>query len=355
MKQIRSIKRLEETTIRFGGNGDNWHMTWAKDDKQYASLCDGIGWPGMPQAFYNSRLIATAGNPPDVKFEFLTNYPELINRRENREMNRYYNFAVLALDDYLYQFLSTPNRPFDEPQPCFAGAKLIYSPDLGRTWHNQDGSTPVRWEPWEERSKANMAFFEEDGEAFSLLTILQMGKNYEYNTDGYVYIYSSDGPSAYESYDQMVLARVPADRVGERGAYEFLAGVGQDGTPAWSADIARRQRVFRYPGHCQRSDVVYVPGLKRYLMALGFDHGGAWGLFDAPQPWGPWTTVFHTADWGLGDTHGYRLPAKWVSDDGVTLCLVFSGRTHEGTEYDAFCVRRMSLQLFPPAEEIGAP
>jgi len=55
MGKISAIKRLDETILRLGGNGDNWHMSWANDDNQYVSMCDGRGWPGMPEAEYNSR------------------------------------------------------------------------------------------------------------------------------------------------------------------------------------------------------------------------------------------------------------------------------------------------------------
>ena len=96
--------------------------------------------------------------------------------------------------------------------------------------------------------------------------------------------------------------------------------------------------MFRAPGKVQRVDAVYHPTLKRYLLALGHNHEGGWGLYDAPEPWGGWTTAFHTQDWGLGGTHGYRLPAKWI--DGPIMWLVFSGTK----ENDAFCVRRMTLE-----------
>ena len=84
---------------------------------------------------------------------------------------------------------------------------------------------------------------------------------------------------------------------------------------------------------------------------LAFNQGGAWGIFDAPEPWGPWTTAFFTKDWGLGETHGYRLPAKWISQDGKTMHLIFSGRTHNEVVYDAFCVRKMELVLYPRATD----
>ena len=45
------------------------------------------------------------------------------------------------------------------PDAHMIGAKLIYSPDNGRSWRNQDGSGPVVWESWEQRSRETMAGF----------------------------------------------------------------------------------------------------------------------------------------------------------------------------------------------------
>lgn len=72
---------------------------------------------------------------------------------------------------------------------------------------------------------------------------------------------------------------------------------------------------------------------------------GGWGLFDSPVPWAPWTTVFFALNWGLGRTHGYRIPSKWIDAEDDTLAVLFSGRGHQGTNYDAFCVQRMRLEL----------
>src|SRR3954449_8153125 len=55
-RPIKSLKRLEETVKRFGGYGDNWHMSWAKDDKVYVSLRDGDGLPGTPPAKLNWKF-----------------------------------------------------------------------------------------------------------------------------------------------------------------------------------------------------------------------------------------------------------------------------------------------------------
>ena len=71
---------------------------------------------------------------------------------------------------------------------------------------------------------------------------------------------------------------------------------------------------LRVSGHVQRSEVVSIGD--RYLLALAYNHEGEWGLFDAPEPWGPWTEVPGVESWGIAGTHGYRMPAKWIGEDG---------------------------------------
>src|SRR5262249_46883963 len=116
---IKGIKRLEDTVIRVPSVGDNWHTSWANDDRQYVSLCDGKGFPGMEQKDFNSRAYAIVGDPPSMKFEYLPGYPELVNDWRTRDTSRYYNFGILALDGTIYQYLSFPNVPFNEPAPRF--------------------------------------------------------------------------------------------------------------------------------------------------------------------------------------------------------------------------------------------
>ncbi|HVW09936.1 MAG TPA: DUF4185 domain-containing protein, partial [Bryobacteraceae bacterium] len=191
-------------------------------------------------------------------------------------------------------------------------SQLAWSNDHGKTW---------QWGFRMEKSFGSPAF-------------LNFGRNYAGARDEYVYTYSQDGPSAYESDNGVVLARVRKDRIPDRGAWEFYA----DGQ--WSADIDRMTPVFSYPANCGRIDVVYDAGIHRYLMALAYDQAGGWGLFDAPEPWGPWTTVVHR-QWDVADTHGYRLPSKWISRDGLSMVLVFSGLKPN----DAFATRTLMLTL----------
>lgn len=80
------------------------------------------------------------------------------------------------------------------------------------------------------------------------------------------------------------MARAPKDRLRERGAYEFFAGVTASGKPRGSRDIGARKPVFRFPGQCQRADVVYNSLVKRYMLALGYDQKGGWDYTMPPLP-----------------------------------------------------------------------
>ncbi len=358
MKQIKGIQRLEETTLRLGGNGDNWHMTWADDDKQYVALTDGRGWstiPGYTAKNYNTRVYAIQGDPPDPTFEHLPGYPDLYTEALPN-CQRYYGFGILALDGHIFHFLSTPNHPFLEPGARFVGAKLIYSPDNGRTWRNQDGS-PVRWETRRERSRRNMVFFGEHGEAFSLLTVLQMGKNYEHNTDEFVYVYAPNG-NTEGAMNQLVMFRVRKDRILDRSAYEFFAARKLNGSAVWVKDIKERgvvhtfasgwvNKKFYHP-YAWHPSVVYNAPLGIYMMVnwgMGCTPEGMWfgkpsylGFWIASRPWGPWEQIHEETVWTPADDLNARayqpqIAPKWIGKHGKSFWLVWTDFQKEANYY----------------------
>jgi hypothetical protein len=202
-------------------------------------------------------------------------------------------------------------------------------------WVRNTGNATLAWSA--DRGKTWTWGFKFE-ESFGCPTFLNFGRNYEGARDEYVYVYSQDGPSAYETYDRVVLARVPKERIREKEAYAFFVRDGE-----WSMNIQQRGATFAYPGHCQRLDAVYDKGIGRYLLAVSYGHGKGWGIFEGVEPWGPWRVAYSTSDWGLGETHGYRLPAKWMSADGRSGWLVFSGTKGN----DAFCARAWGMDLYP--------
>lgn len=353
MPDIKAVVRREETLHRFDVIGDDFPMTWAADDRQYAALMDGTAWMD-PDNTYNSRLLAVSGQANEAVFEDVSGYPDLIDTPDTDERRaRYYGFTTIALDNRFYQYLSTLDRRVDFADwsnPChWFGAKLIYSDDNGATWRNQDGSTPVVWESWEERSRESMVFFDEPGEAFSTLAILQMGRNYEHNKDGYVYVYGPNG-NVDGTMNELVMYRVPKDKILDRGAYEFFTGHRPDGNASWSGEIDARMPVCTFPRGWVNSrgplvveswvpSVVYNAGLDQYLMTTwghGCEDDGTWfgkpsylGFWVADNPWGPWEQVHEETAWLPGGDTAARaympvIPPKWIAADGESFWLVWT-------------------------------
>ena len=149
-----------------------------------------------------------------------------------------------------------------------------------------------------------------------------------------------------------MLARAPKTRLRDRASYEFFSSRDGAGQPQWTHDLAQRRPVFTHTGRCYRSRVTYNSALKRYLLVQPIPinksrdragkldtrfHGGL-AICDAPEPWGPWTTVFTIDRWDVGPGESASFPSKWISSDGTTLHLVFSGD-------DFFSVRQAKLEL----------
>lgn len=374
--RITSVCRRDETILRLGGRGDGLTMTWARDDRQFIALQDGIGfgpnWLDMrpKEGAWNSRLLAVRGGPQDAVFETVPGYPELPSLEGPHEQQRYYGFGTLALDGFLYQFLSTLDRPVvfdrpDQPGSHWVGAKLIYSPDNGRTWRNQNGSTPVVWEPWLQRSRQNMTFFSESQDAFSLLTFLQMGRNYEGNRDGYLYVYAPNG-NTDGTMNELVMFRVPKSRILDRSAYEYFQSITATGDARWTKDIDARSPVHTFPrGWVNKAlpgslvfeswvpSVVYNTALGLYLMAgsgAGPGPDGSWfgkpsylGFWTARNPWGPWTQIHEDTAWTPGgDIRSHngdlQIAPKWIARDGKSFWLVWADFGSSGATADGVAV-----------------
>ena len=282
-------------------DSDNWPLTWGADDAQYTSYGDGFGFEPRVEKKLGMGFARISGDTGSFRGVNLRSDGELTGDGAKSPKAS----GILMAKGVLYLWARNVGN-----------AQLWWSGDRAKTWH--------------EGFKMETSF---GSPAF-----LNFGRDYAGARDHYVYTYSQDGPSAYDSDNGLILARVPEDRIRDRGAWEFFQGADAGGHPLWTADIARRGPVFSYPANCNRVDAVYDAGIGRYLLAVGYDHAGGWGLFDAPEPWGPWTTVLHR-QWEVPGTHGYRLPAKWISKDGLELTLVFSGVKPN----DAFSTRTLTL------------
>jgi len=306
---ITALRWAEASTIvRKASGSDNWPITWADDGHLYTAYGDGWGFEPKVQEKLSLGLARVEGGPEDFRG---VNVRSATGEQTGQGSAGRKASGMLMVDGRLYMWVRNAGN-----------SQLAWSDDHGKTW------TFSRWK---------------FTESFGCPTFLNFGKNYTSARHDYVYTYSHDRDSAYQPGDRMVLARVPRNEMTRREAYEFFRRLDAEGQPVWTEDIAARGAVFVHPGRCYRSGISYNAALKRYLWCQiipGDDtrFGGGFGVYDAPEPWGPWTTVYFTEQWDVGPGETASFPTKWIAADGKTLYLVFSGE-------DCFSVRRAELTV----------
>ncbi|MHC4309125.1 MAG: serine hydrolase [Planctomycetota bacterium] len=297
-----------ETIIRKAKGSDNWPTTWADDDNLYTAYGDGWGFEPKTKKKLSLGVVKVTGSPPDfVGVNIRTESGE----RAGQGSKGAKASGMLCVDGVLYMLVRNVGN-----------SQIAWSTDHGKTW---------KWCDW----KFTMSF--------GCPTFLNFGKNYAGARDGFVYIYSPDSDSAYKPADRMVMARVAKDKIREQGGYEFFKGLDNNGESIWTKDIRDRGAVFINPGKCYRSGISYNASLKRYLWCQtvygeeDMRFKGGLGIFDGPEPWGPWSTVYYTEQWDVGPGEASSFPTKWMSRDGKTCYLLFSGE-------DCFSVRKGVLK-----------
>ena len=296
-----------EEIVRKAKGSDNWAITWADDGNMYTAYGDGWGFDPKVEKKLSLGICRVEGGPRDFRG---VNVRSTTGETVGGGSAGAKASGMLCVDGVLYMLVRNTGN-----------SQIAWSQDHGITWE---------WSYWRLT------------ESFGAPTFLNFGKAYAGARDGYVYIYSHDCHSAYEPADRMVMARVPKNRIRQAGAYEFFVKREQGGGAVWSKDISKRGAVFENPGKCYRSGISYNAGLKRYLWCqtvygkedMRFE--GGLGIFEATEPWGPWRTVFYTEKWDVGPGETSSIPPKWMSNDGRTCYLLFSGE-------DCFSVRKARL------------
>ena len=314
-----------ETIVHRAKGSDNFPLTWSDDDALYTTYGDGFGFEPFVTAKLSLGLARITGMPQEfcgvnLRSESIEQYGE---GRKGRK-----GWGILSVEGMLYLWMGHADRNGGQTQ-------LAWSKDHGKTWMYADWRLPE----------------------FGLVGFINFGKDYAGARDEYVYAYSHDGPKADGPADRFILMRVPQDQISQREAWLFFVRHDEQDRPVWSHDIGQRGAVFEHCGACLRSAITYNAGIKRYLWWQAIpqppghkDRGdtrfdGGFGVYDAPEPWGPWTTVFFTDRWDTGPGEHGDFPSKWISEDGRTLYLVFSGDDH-------FCVRKATLNLRQPAAAV---
>lgn len=333
---------------------DLWPVTWGKDGNVYAFFGDGGGFGGDNHRGRVSFGIAMLTAPPplsaatakNVYGGFEAEYPSTLDGKAG-------SIIAVGSDFYTIGGLWTASE--------VAGRKGHRS---GAPKRNQLGYSRGNAHSWQ---AASWTFCSPDSPpgGFCAGGFINYGPGNRGAPGGYVYLYGvanspdywagDDGPevaaelgqtsvapdaTTSESVAYTYLARVSKRHVLQRDAYEFFAGLDQRGRPRWTHDESQKQSVFTDHNPSQASTLggaSYIPGLRRYIASAQGPYIGQTSFYDAPQPWGPWTTISYNnidpqtgaggwANLGKsgGGSLGVHIVNAWTSKDGLSLWMTYS-------------------------------
>ena len=323
---IESITWDFGSLIRLAPGSDLWPTTWAANDNIYASWGDGGGFGGNNSDGRTSLGFARIEGPPNSFAAY--------NVWGGKNPENVATFGgkcagMVSVDSILYAWINTQNSSTPD-------LKLASSSDFGATWQ--------------------LSAWSFTSDTFAPSTMLNFGKDYADARDEYIYSYGGQWGNTEEVY----MARVPKTQITDKNAYEYFAGLDGDGNATWTADIWQRQPIFTDPSGQDfnmslKTSVVYIAGLGRYILTASHGGPGRLGIFDAPEAWGPWTTVAYYENWGQFGTSGeallYSFPTKWMSADGKILWCTFSATG----VLDSFNLVKATLTLKPSDMPPEAP
>ena len=324
--------------LRKADGSDIWPCTWALDDALYCAWGDGGGFQGTDGIGRVSLGFARVTGSPR------SSEPSSFQGRNLWGMPPYADYratfggkvgSLVAVDGVIYGAgsLWTRQNAKDPVATWEAGTleRLIWSYDLGRTWQ------VAPWAPGDD-----------------LGSFLQFGRDRANAPGGYVYGYFSRPNDPTHVYLKRIAASELQLAATRRPHPQYLAFVSRSGDSiSWSARPTDAIPVFADVRNAVGPVVVYDAPLGRYLLTIGHDPSGQprdmapgeLGMFEAPHPWGPWSTVYYADSWGgfpastRGDYLGLTFPVKWISTDGRVLWGVYSGPGR----LDAFNLVRASL------------
>ena len=295
-----------------GVKGDTYPMTWADDGEIYTSAGD----PNWGETGSGLDVEKFSGGPTDYKITKV------------HPMNDYLGWGgdgpkpsgMICVGGILYlafqNLLRARVPPFSLVSQHGSDAQIVYSSNKGFFW------TPAL---------ANIAAPMFPGHKFGGPAFVNFGKDNANARDNYVYAASSD---QWDNGSNLRLGRVPSDSILRPEAWEWVCAFSPSGQPAWNHDLNESVPVLSLHRWLGIPELVYLAGIQRYLLFtwrlhadFSADDGTDLLVFEAPEPWGPFSMVHFEEYWEGKAYNPYcpRLPLKWVEADGVSAWLQFSG------------------------------
>ncbi len=302
--------------------GDTFPVTWGADDHIYTSAGDPV-WPDKDSGLDVERLIGSAPNFQVERVNAMRNYHGWGGCGPKPT-------GFLSAAGVLYlafqNMTGRSNLPPNEADIMATyghgyDAQIVQSNDYGKTWQPDLKTIQTPMFP---------------GRTFAAPAFLNFGKDNAGARDEFIYAISGEG---WDNGTHLRLGRVPAMEIMKQESWKWISGMGPDGQPLWSPELAHAVPVLIHPGYLGYVEMVYLRGISRYLL-LSWHHkvkcnpdtGSELILYDSPEPWGPFTLVHHEDPWETPELNPYnpRLPLKWFDHERLEGWMLFSGSWRSG-------------------------
>jgi hypothetical protein len=313
---------------------DLWPVTWGPDDYLYVAWGDGGGFGGTDSDGRVSMGFARIEGGPEHFQGFNVNGGK--NPEHPASFPKKGKTGGLLFDEgILYANINLQDRDWPDVNHV-----LAWSTNKGASWAKSDWLFP--------KGVGN----------FQPGRFLNFGKNgagVPASLKGYVYLYGPKQKAQRDGSNSLYLARVPREKIRERDAFQFFSGLDANGRTKWNEDFTLARPIFSDANGVAPAGMVYDAGLGRFLLTCFHTGPGQLGVFEAQQPWGPWSTVAYHDHWGgmgmAGEGLTCEFPQKWMSEDGLTLWAIFSvygeGAKQGIKAHDRFNLIKVTLLTAP--------
>lgn len=301
--------------------GDILPTVWSDDGATYVMMDDGGVDVPLRGGFWRQSLARVSGSPPNLRFRHVGDplsppprrWAQITGNRDNDDgpLGPYYSIGFTEVGGVFY---ATQQRDWSwSTNGPFSGlAGIAYSRDHGETWHS------VR-KPF--------------GAPLGNLTFIDGGGPGGMYPDGYVYAIGSEREF---NASGLLLGRVRPGRANltDPARWQWFGGsrAGSHGrSPRWSHSLASASAVLTWNSHITYPQMTYDRPLRRYLLTFTYSYssqptavwkaGAELVILEGPTPWGPFSFVARSREFGPSNGYSASFPTQWISRDGRDLWL----------------------------------
>jgi hypothetical protein len=192
---------------------------------------------------------------------------------------------------------------------------------------------------------------------------VDFGKNMEHSPDGKAYLVATGAEVddlnprfanlSWVTGDQIYLARVTPslENINDVSTYEFFAGHTDTGEPMWTSTFSEIEPIVDWNNNAGNAAITYNAPLRKYLLSItdGWPTTSKMSsyILESDSITGPYKLVTYMRDFGE-QAYFLNFPSKFISEDGRTAWLCYSGNFTSGSE--AFGT---NLKEDPPGSHYG--